>query len=190
MPILNYTTKVSSEKTVSEIQARLVKNGARQMNFDYSEEGILRALTFRMDFEAVPIYFSLTPDFDGVLRAMQREKAPKNLLTMQQEKQENSLLSENVIILIVTVIIVLWCYFTRLFFAGIIIWLVCFGLWIWRLFEFIDERNALEELRPFNELQNADDYNKRQIEDVQKEKKVLEIPEDGIVDWGKVEYKK
>lgn len=105
-------------------------------------------------------------------------------------KQKNSLLSENVIILIVTVIIVLWCYFTRLFFAGIIIWLVCFGLWIWRLFEFIDERNALEELRPFNELQNADDYNKRQIEDVQKEKKVLEIPEDGIVDWGKVEYKK
>lgn len=84
MPILNYTTKISPEKTVSEIQARLVKNGARQMNFDYSEDGILRALTFRMDFDAVPIYFSLTPDFEGVLRAMQRQKAPKNLLTIEQ----------------------------------------------------------------------------------------------------------
>lgn len=84
MPILNYTTKIAPEKTVSEIQARLVKNGARQMNFDYNDDGILRALTFRMDFDSMSIYFSLTPDFDGVLRAMQRERAPKNLLTMEQ----------------------------------------------------------------------------------------------------------
>jgi len=84
MPILNYTTKIAPEKTVSEIQARLVKNGARQMNFDYNDDGILRALTFRMEFDSVPIYFSLTPDFEGVLRAMRKTNAPKNLLTTEQ----------------------------------------------------------------------------------------------------------
>lgn len=83
MPILNYTTKISPEKTVSEIQARLVKNGARQLNFDYSEGGDLRALTFRMDFD-MPIYFSLTPNIEGVLDAMRKSGAPKNLLNTQQ----------------------------------------------------------------------------------------------------------
>lgn len=84
MPILNYTTKISAEKTVAEIQGRLVKTGAKQLNFDYIEEGILRALTFRMDIEETPIYFSLTPDFNGVLAAMKRTNAPKHLLTKEQ----------------------------------------------------------------------------------------------------------
>ncbi len=79
MPILNYTTKIAPEKTVAEIQARLVKNGARQVNFDYNEDGELRALTFRMDFDT-PIYFSLTPSVEGVLEAMRKSGAPKNLL--------------------------------------------------------------------------------------------------------------
>lgn len=110
-----------------------------------------------------------------------------------QEKQENSLLSENLTLLFATILAVLWCYFTRLFFAGIVLWLVFLGIWFIRLLEFIEERNALEELKPFNKLQNAQDYNKRHIEvgDVQteKEKKALEIPEDGVIDWGKVQYK-
>ena len=84
MPILNYTTKIPPEKTVSEIQARLVKQGARQMNFDYNDDGILRALTFRIDIESMPVYFSLTPDFVGVLNAMRNSNAPKSLLTIEQ----------------------------------------------------------------------------------------------------------
>lgn len=84
MPILNYTTKISPEKTVSEIQSRLVKNGARQMNFDYGNDGILRALTFRMEFDTMPVYFSLTPNFDGVLSAMKKSNTPKHLQTIEQ----------------------------------------------------------------------------------------------------------
>lgn len=108
---------------------------------------------------------------------------------MQQEKQENSLLSENVTILLVTILTITGVILTRLGVPFMLIWFVAFLAWCVRFFEFIDEKNALEELRPFNELQNSDDYNKPKIEDVQKEKKALEIPEDGIVDWGKVEYK-
>jgi hypothetical protein len=84
MPILNYTTKISPEKTVSEIQARLVKNGARQLNFDYNDSGELRVLTFRMDFDGNPIYFSLTPNVDGVLEAMKNSGAPRSLLNTEQ----------------------------------------------------------------------------------------------------------
>ncbi len=84
MPILNYTTKIAPEKTISEIQARLVKNGARQMNFDYTENGMLRALSFQMVFEFGPVFFSLTPDVEGVLSAMKRSGAPKALLTLDQ----------------------------------------------------------------------------------------------------------
>lgn len=111
---------------------------------------------------------------------------------MQQEKQENSLLSENLTILLVTILTIVSVILTRLGVPFMLIWFVSFLIWLVRFFEFIDERNALEELRPFNKLQNADDYNKLKIEDVKGEekKKALEIPEDGIVDWGKVEYKK
>lgn len=84
MPILNYTTKVAPEKTVSEIQARLVKNGARQLNFDYNDDGELRALTFRMDFDGSPIFFSLTPNVCGVLEAMRASGAPRALLNSEQ----------------------------------------------------------------------------------------------------------
>lgn len=84
MPILNYTTKISPEKTVSEIQQRLVKNGARQLNFDYTEDGNLRALTFMMQINGSAVFFSLTPNIEGVLKAMQESKAPKNLLNIEQ----------------------------------------------------------------------------------------------------------
>lgn len=106
-----------------------------------------------------------------------------------QQKKENSLLPENLTILLVTVLTIVGVILTRLGVPFMLIWFVAFLAWCVRFFEFIDERNALEELRPFNELQNADDYNKPKIEDAQ-EKKTLEIPEDGVVDWGKVQYKK
>ncbi len=84
MPILNYSTKVAPEKTVSDIQARLVKNGARQLNFDYNENGELRALTFCMNFDNLPVFFSLTPSIEGVLEAMRKSGAPKNFLNTAQ----------------------------------------------------------------------------------------------------------
>lgn len=84
MPILNYTTKITPEKTVSEIQARLVKNGARKLSFDYNKDGILVALTFQIDLEGTAVLFALTPNFEGVLKAMENDRAPRNLLTIEQ----------------------------------------------------------------------------------------------------------
>lgn len=77
MPILNYSTKVAPEKTIADVQKRLVKAGARQMSFDYSEDGVLTSLGFQMIIGGRPMYFLVTPDIDGVLAAL--SGAPKNL---------------------------------------------------------------------------------------------------------------
>lgn len=71
---------------MSEIQARLVKNGASNLSFDYKEDRELKSLSFRMDFDGIvgPVYFSLTPDIVGVLEAMQQSGAPRSLLNMAQ----------------------------------------------------------------------------------------------------------
>lgn len=84
MAILNYTTKISPEKTISEIQARLVKNGARQLSFEYDLEENLRWLAFSIFVKDTPIFFKLSPNVEGVLEAMKQAKVTKSLLTMEQ----------------------------------------------------------------------------------------------------------
>lgn len=83
MPILNYTTKITPEKTVAEIQGRLVKNGARQVSFAYSDDGLLTGLNFQMFMDGVPIFFSLTPNVKGVLSAMQKDGVQRAFLTVE-----------------------------------------------------------------------------------------------------------
>lgn len=85
MAILNYTTKVAPEKTIAEIQGRLVKNGAKQISFDYSEAGELVALMFRIDVDSMPVFFSITPNIDGVMKAMEKDRSiARNFCNIQQ----------------------------------------------------------------------------------------------------------
>lgn len=73
MPILNYTTKVNASKTVGEIYELLNKNGARKITIDNDETGKPQAITFSIMHNNLPIYFELTINFEGVLKAMQRD---------------------------------------------------------------------------------------------------------------------
>lgn len=84
MPIKDYSTKIAPEKTIAEIQARLVKNGARKMGFRYDDAGNLESITFNMDVENLFVSFCIAPNFEGVLAALKRTGAPKNLLTTEQ----------------------------------------------------------------------------------------------------------
>lgn len=85
MPILNYSTNVSPEKTIAEIQRRLVANGAKQLSFDYNDDQQLASLTFRIDIDGRPIWFSITPNFAGVLAAMQSAREiPRSKCTPAQ----------------------------------------------------------------------------------------------------------
>lgn len=73
MPILNYTTKVDSSKTVSEIQSILGRKGASHVSVDY-KDGRATAVTFGMNLDTMPINFRLPCNIDGVSAALRREK--------------------------------------------------------------------------------------------------------------------
>ena len=74
MPIMNYSTEVPAERTVSEITALLIRKGARSITTDYSQDGELRAVSFMMPIGGLPIHFLLPANVDGVAKAMLRDK--------------------------------------------------------------------------------------------------------------------
>lgn len=60
MPIKNYTTKVPASRSIEEIQAALVKNGAIGVLYEYEKgTGRIAALRFKLAIKDKPMAFSL-----------------------------------------------------------------------------------------------------------------------------------
>lgn len=84
MAILNYTTSISSEKSISEISKCLVKHGATKIVTDYNG-GLPNAVTFCLSINGNMLAFSLPANYIGVLNAMKRDhKVPRRLCTEEQ----------------------------------------------------------------------------------------------------------
>lgn len=73
MAILNYTTKVSAERTISEIQTILVKAGADAIQLEYLG-GKTVGLAFRINTPQGIIYYKLPVNLRGVKASMVRDK--------------------------------------------------------------------------------------------------------------------
>lgn len=73
MPILNYTTKVDSAKSVAQIQGILGSKGASHVSVDY-ENGKAKAVMFGLSLDGSPLNFRLPCNIDGVRKALVREK--------------------------------------------------------------------------------------------------------------------
>lgn len=86
MAILNYTTQINPNKTVGEIQQILAKGNAKQISVDY-ENGEPSALMFMIIFHEQPIHFRLPCNVSGVLKALQKSKAPYRLKTTEQARR-------------------------------------------------------------------------------------------------------
>lgn len=84
MPILNYSTKIDSYKTLAEIQQILSKHGVRKMIVDNDNSGNPVALSFFVDWNGQMTSFSLPCNFKGVLNAMKNGKVQKSLCTEEQ----------------------------------------------------------------------------------------------------------
>lgn len=85
MPLLNYTTSVTTEKTVGEIQKLLVKAGARAILYDYDDNGNINALSFKLKLNDVEVGFRLPTDYRPVLRIINDDpKVPGRLKTNEQ----------------------------------------------------------------------------------------------------------
>lgn len=85
MAILNYTTSIKPEKTISEIQQKLVSVGARKIMSDYDKDGNLVGLQFSIMVEELELFYKLPANIDGVHRAISRDKSiPKSYKSYEQ----------------------------------------------------------------------------------------------------------
>jgi hypothetical protein len=75
--ILNYTTEVPPERTVSEITSLLVRKGAKSITSDFHEDGRVKAVSFIMVVGGLPTRFLLPVNVAGVARVMIRDKPHK-----------------------------------------------------------------------------------------------------------------
>jgi len=70
MAILNYTTKIPANRTVSQVQEKLAKAGARGVLCEYDEGGEPIQVTFNIDTPQGLIYFKLPANIAGVSKAL------------------------------------------------------------------------------------------------------------------------
>lgn len=70
--LLNYSTSISAEKTVAEIQAKLAKAGAHQILQEY-HDGVIDAVSFRIKTQFGDMAFRLPADIDKVQLVLQRQ---------------------------------------------------------------------------------------------------------------------
>lgn len=87
MAILNYTTSIDCEKSISEIQKCLVKHGAHKIVTDYLN-GLPSAVTFCLTLNGSMVGFSLPANYSGVLKAMKNDrKVPRSKCTDEQAQK-------------------------------------------------------------------------------------------------------
>jgi hypothetical protein len=85
MPLLNYTTRVSVEKTVGEIQKCLAAHGAQAILSEDDAKGNVIALSFKVRVGQQDLAFRLPSDWRPVLKVLeQHRREPKSLRTKEQ----------------------------------------------------------------------------------------------------------
>lgn len=85
MAILNYTTSINTEKTVSEIQGILARAKAQAVLSEYDDNGIMVAMSFKIRTPTGVMAFRLPANIEGVYQALRRnQKVPNRLKTYEQ----------------------------------------------------------------------------------------------------------
>lgn len=84
MPLLNYTTQIEAIKTVGEIQGILAGHGAKSILIDYSDDGQVEALAFKVLTPHGDVGIRLPIDPDAVLKVLTEQnrlgKVPKRYI--------------------------------------------------------------------------------------------------------------
>lgn len=73
-PIANYTTTVSAETSIKEIQQTLAKAGARSILTDYDDSGEISTLSFQLVVGHQRVAFRLPSNVPGVQRVLTAQK--------------------------------------------------------------------------------------------------------------------
>ncbi len=83
MPLLNYTTSVSADKSIAAIQKALAKAGASAILHEYDQSGNIIALSFRIKLDANDISFRLPTDWRAVQRRLEAQRLERRYRTQE-----------------------------------------------------------------------------------------------------------
>lgn len=75
MALKNYTTAISVEKTISEIQGKLAYVGARRIMSEYDDTGNIVALSFQLELDGQLLAFTLPTDWRPVAEVLNKQRA-------------------------------------------------------------------------------------------------------------------
>ena len=81
MAILNYTTSIATEKTAAEIQKKLAMTGAQAVLYEYDDNGIMSAMSFRIK----TIFFRLPINIEGVYTVLVEDSSVPNRLKSHEQ---------------------------------------------------------------------------------------------------------
>lgn len=79
--LLNYTTTVSADKTIGEIQSKLAKAGARQIMHGYDHKGNCQELSFRISTKFGEMAFLLPANIESVEKVLISHRVRKRFST-------------------------------------------------------------------------------------------------------------
>lgn len=86
MPIANYTTTVSIDRSINEIQQRLGKAGANAILIEY-DAGEPNAVSFAINIGSSPVHFRLLAKPEGVRRALAGKRVEPRYRTAEHAKK-------------------------------------------------------------------------------------------------------
>lgn len=72
-PLLNYTTKIDAARTIMEIQGILANHGARAILINYGTDGLIEAISFKVNTLYGELGFRLPIDPDAILKVLERQ---------------------------------------------------------------------------------------------------------------------
>jgi hypothetical protein len=83
MPLLNYTTTVSADKSIAAIQKVLAKAGASAILHEYDQNGNIMALSFRIKLDDKDISFRLPTDWRAVQQRLEAQRVEPRFRTQE-----------------------------------------------------------------------------------------------------------
>lgn len=85
MPILKYTTGISVDKTMTEIQRLLARLKAKQVLTDLDNDGVITSISFRIENQFGRMSYMLPANIEKIFVALSRDsKVPRKLKTKDQ----------------------------------------------------------------------------------------------------------
>jgi hypothetical protein len=86
MPLLNHSTEMPVERTVSEIQHMLGRHGAKAIMLNYDDQGTVSSLSFQISVNGRDVAFRLPCDWRPVLEILKNDPKSRKQARVDQAR--------------------------------------------------------------------------------------------------------